>query len=180
MFVCVRGMFTVASVVFFRAANVGGFQVFKPAVLAKELAEMDVVNIGAAGTFVVRTGTSAKEIAAAIAARVPFEPDLMICRAAAVLALAESEVFAGAPEDADPMLTVMRGKPTKAPRLPIEKPAEDWQVRLLTVTGPFVLSLRRPRQPGIYPNAVAEKEFGVPATTRKWSTVAAIVRALRS
>ena len=43
-----------AFVVFLRAVNVGGHQTFRPSVLAKELSEYDVVNIGAAGTFVVR------------------------------------------------------------------------------------------------------------------------------
>src|ERR1700704_5607440 len=43
-----------SSVVFFRAVNVGGYQKFQPGKLAKELAEFGVVNIGAAGTFVVR------------------------------------------------------------------------------------------------------------------------------
>jgi len=37
-----------ASVVFFRAVNVGGHQKFQPGKLAKKLAEFGVVNIGAA------------------------------------------------------------------------------------------------------------------------------------
>ena len=43
-----------ASVVFFRAVNVGGHQTFQPAKLAKELSQSGFVNIGAAGTFVER------------------------------------------------------------------------------------------------------------------------------
>ena len=43
-----------ASVVFFRAVNVGGHQKFQPSVLAKKLANFGVVNVGAAGTLVVR------------------------------------------------------------------------------------------------------------------------------
>ena len=43
-----------ALIVFMRGVNVGGHKSFQPSVLAKELAEFDVVNIGAAGTFVVR------------------------------------------------------------------------------------------------------------------------------
>ena len=43
-----------ASVVFFRAVNVGGHQRFQPSILAKQLADFGVVNVGAAGTFVVR------------------------------------------------------------------------------------------------------------------------------
>ena len=37
-----------------RAVNVGGFQACRPSVLAKKLEDLNVVNIGAAGTFVVK------------------------------------------------------------------------------------------------------------------------------
>ena len=37
-----------ALVVFMRAVNVGGYQKFQPAALAKKLADLDVLNIGAA------------------------------------------------------------------------------------------------------------------------------------
>jgi hypothetical protein len=43
------------SVVFLRAINVGGTNRSQPALIAKELAKFDVVNIGAVGTFVVRS-----------------------------------------------------------------------------------------------------------------------------
>lgn len=43
-----------ASVVFLRGVNVGGHKAFQPSAVARDLADLDVVNIGAAGTFVVR------------------------------------------------------------------------------------------------------------------------------
>ncbi len=43
-----------AVVVFLRGVNVGGHRTFRPSLLAKELHDYDVVNVGAAGTFVVR------------------------------------------------------------------------------------------------------------------------------
>ncbi|MBI3694456.1 MAG: hypothetical protein HY238_06415, partial [Acidobacteria bacterium] len=43
-----------ALVVFMRGVNVGGHKAFQPSVLARELAAFDVVNVGAAGTFVIR------------------------------------------------------------------------------------------------------------------------------
>src|SRR6185295_12228721 len=43
-----------AVVVFLRGVNVGGHRRLRPSVLAKELERLDVVSIGAAGTFVVR------------------------------------------------------------------------------------------------------------------------------
>jgi hypothetical protein len=47
-----------SSVVFLRAVNVGGHQKFQPSKLAKELERFGVVNLGAAGTFVVRENVS--------------------------------------------------------------------------------------------------------------------------
>ena len=43
-----------ALVVFLRGVNVGGHRTFRPAALVKDLAHLDAVNIGAAGTFVIR------------------------------------------------------------------------------------------------------------------------------
>ena len=68
-----------ASVVFFRAVNVGGHQTFQPGKLANELAEFDVVNIGAAGTLVVREKVSQAKLRDEIWRRLPFKPELMIC-----------------------------------------------------------------------------------------------------
>ena len=55
------------SVVFLRAVNVGGTNRCQPAQIAKELAKLDVVNIGAVGTFVVRQNVSESALRAAIA-----------------------------------------------------------------------------------------------------------------
>jgi uncharacterized protein (DUF1697 family) len=41
-----------ALVVFLRGVNVGGHRTFRPSILARELSDYGVVNVGAAGTFV--------------------------------------------------------------------------------------------------------------------------------
>ena len=46
------------SAVFLRGVNVGGHRTFRPSILAKELSKLDIVNVGAAGTFVVRARIS--------------------------------------------------------------------------------------------------------------------------
>ena len=69
-----------ASVVFFRAVNVGGHQTFQPGLLAKELADLEVVNIGAAGTFVVRQNVSAVKLRDEIVRRLLFRPELICAR----------------------------------------------------------------------------------------------------
>src|SRR3970040_890978 len=44
----------VALVVLLRGVNVGGHRTFRPTTLTKQLKHLDAVNIGAAGTFVIR------------------------------------------------------------------------------------------------------------------------------
>ena len=51
-------------VVFFRGINVGGHRTFRASILARELAAYDGVNVGAAGTFVVRKPGSRAEFLA--------------------------------------------------------------------------------------------------------------------
>ena len=166
-----------ASVVFFRAVNVGGHQRFQPGLLAKELREFGVVNIGAAGTFVVRESVSRTKLRDAILSRLPFKPELMICPAADVLKLARSEPFRDAPntKDVTRYVSVMDKAPRTPPPLPLELPAgKHWGIRVIAVIGRFALSIRRPGQKDFYPNAVIEKQFAVSATTRNWNTIAAI------
>jgi uncharacterized protein (DUF1697 family) len=44
----------VALVVLLRGVNVGGHRTFRPTTLAEQLRHLDAVNIGAAGTLVIR------------------------------------------------------------------------------------------------------------------------------
>ena len=82
-------------VVFLRAANVGGKNVFRPAQLAASLAHLEIVNVGAAGTFVVRAGASAAAIRREILARLPFEPAIAVRPGSEVVALVRSDPFRG-------------------------------------------------------------------------------------
>lgn len=166
---------------FFRSANVGGHQKFKPSILARELEEFDVVSIGAAGTFVVRKNVSRAKLQIEILRRLPFQPELMICPSRDVIELARSNPFqSGAPvENARPFVSVMRKVPKAGPHLPIERPVgSNWEVTLIEIRGRFALSLRRSGPKGVYPNAVVEEHFGTSATTRSWNTIGAIIAVL--
>ena len=168
-----------ASVVFFRAVNVGGHQTFQPGALARELAEFGVVNLGAAGTFVVREPLGQATLRAEILRRLPFQPELMICPAREVLALARSEPFAGAPagKEIGRFVSVMQKAPRARPRLPFDQPAGKWEVRIIGIVGRFALTVRRLGK--TYSNAVVEKSFGVPATTRNWNTIETLCEILK-
>ena len=85
---------------FLQGVNVAGHQKFQPGKLAKELGRFGVVNIGAAGTFVVRENVSQSELRDEILRRLRFKPELMICPARDVLALARGNWF-GVPVNSD-------------------------------------------------------------------------------
>ena len=164
-----------ASVVFFRALNVGGHQICRPAALARELAEFGVVNVGAAGTFVVRNPVGAARLRAEILRRLPFAPALAICPARDVLAVLSAPLFREPPTEkgVERYFSVLEKAAKPIPPLPCEQPpGGKWEVRLVAVVGRFVLSLRRPGD--TYANAVVEKYFKIPATTRNWNTLATI------
>jgi uncharacterized protein (DUF1697 family) len=168
-----------------RGVNVGGHKTFRPNVLAKELAGLGVINIGAAGTFVVRAKISQASLRAEFQKALPFEPELIFCPAREVIALAESDPFRRAPAESKDLrhyVTVMPKPLRLRPCLPLEQPGgTKWEVKIIGITGRFVLSLWRRTGKGIvYPNTVVEKQFAVPATTRNWNTISAICDVLEN
>src|SRR5262250_629548 len=90
-----------SSVVFLRGVNVGGANLCRPALLAKQLNRFGVVNIGAVGTFVVRENVSESTLRNAIAKKLPFKCEIMICPARDVIELASTDPFAGHPSGPD-------------------------------------------------------------------------------
>ncbi len=173
-----------AHVVFLRAANVGGRNVFRPAQLAAALAHLEVVSVGAAGTFVVRRKAAAAAIRREILALLPFRPEVVVRPADEVLALVRSAPFGGVgfSRDVRGWVAALGGRPGARPKLPLARPAgKAWSVRLDRVEGAFALGLWH-RRPGgfVFPNQVVEDALGVPATTRWWETferVAGLVEA---
>lgn len=170
-----------ALVVFLRGVNVGRHKRFQPAALAREL-PFDVVNVGAAGTFVVRKPVAQAALRSEVLARLPFEAQAMICRGSDLVAMARHEAFAdGAmPGDAQRFVSVLAKNPRAVPPLPIVQPTgEGWHVRVVAVSGPFVLSFwRHLGDRVLYPNEVVEKTFGAPTTTRNWNTIRKVCQVL--
>src|SRR4030081_676156 len=90
-----------ASVVFLRAVNVGGTNRCQAALIAQQLAKFGVINIGAVGTFVVRENVSEPALRAAIAKKLPFKCEIMICPARDIIKLASNDPFSGQSSDPD-------------------------------------------------------------------------------
>src|SRR5438876_3572183 len=66
-----------ALVVFLRGVNVGGHRTVRPNILAKKLSDYGVVNVGAAGTFVVRKPSPKATFRAALLRKLPFEAEVI-------------------------------------------------------------------------------------------------------
>jgi uncharacterized protein (DUF1697 family) len=171
------------SVVFLRAVNVGGTNRCQPALIAKQLAKFGVVNIGAVGTFVVRGNVSESALRAAIAKKLPFKCEIMICPAKQIVDLSKENPFKGEQRnDIDAHVSIMAKRPAKLPDLPIYAPSKDkWEIKIVRVLATAVLSLRRKVKDGrLYPNQIVEKQFGIPATTRTWNTIEKVAKILKS
>jgi len=168
-------------VVFLRAVNVGGANRCQPALIAKELAKFGVVNIGAVGTFVVREDVNESALRAAIAKKLPFKCEIMICPAKEIVDLAKENPLKGeTSNDIDAHVTILARRPTKLPKLPFYAPSKDkWEIKISRVVETAALSLRRRVEHGhLYPNQIVEKLFGIPATTRTWNTIEKVAKIL--
>jgi uncharacterized protein (DUF1697 family) len=170
-------------VVFLRAVNVGGNNLCRPAVLAKELSKFGIVNIGAVGTFVVREDVTESALRSAIAEKLPFKCEIMICPARDVIKLTSNDPFSGQPSGPDitRFVSVSAKRLRPLPSLPLSLPADDdWLLKVIAIEDRFVLGLYRRQMKAIGYLGKIEKRLGVPVTTRNWNTMEKIVKVLQS
>ena len=170
-----------ASVVFLRAVNVGGANLCRPAELAKQLKKFDVVNIGAVGTFVVREDVSEPTLRAAIARKLPFKCEIMICPARDIIKLTSKDPFSRHPSGPEitRFVNVLHKSLRPVPSLPISLPsANDWLLKVIAIENRFVVGLYRRQMKAISYLGKIEKLLGVPATNRNWNTIEKIVKIL--
>ena len=169
-------------VVFLRGVNVGGHRTFRPSVLARELSEYDVVNIGAAGTFVVRKPQSRAKFRAALVPQLPFEADVMLCDGRDLLRLETENPFGARPSPSDIVRFVSILSKAGAVRasLPVSFPPDgQWLVRVIASEGQFVFGMYRRHMKTIGYLGQIDKLAGAPVTTRTWNTIETIVRILQ-
>jgi uncharacterized protein (DUF1697 family) len=171
-----------ALVVFLRGVNVGGRRTFRPSLLAKELGEYDVVNVGAAGTFVVRKSGPRAAFRAELLRSLPFEAEIVLCEGRDLLRLEAENPFEAEQPSPDLVRFVsILSKPGPArPSLPIAIPSDgEWFVRVIAFRGRFVFGVYRRHMRTIGYLGRIDRLFGSPATTRNWNTIRSIVRILR-
>lgn len=170
-----------ALVTFLRGVNVGGYRTFRPAVLASQLKQYDVVNIGAAGTFVISKPVSQALLRAEVLRRLPFEPEVMICSGKELMAAVDGCPFNGkiANSDVIQFVSVLLKAPRTLPAMPVQIPESGrWLLKVLSVRGRFVFGVYRREMKAIGCLSKLDKLFGSPATTRNWNTILAIRKVL--
>ena len=180
-----------SSVVFLRAVNVGGTNRCQPALIAKQLAKFDIVNIGAVGTFVVRQDVSEPGLRAAFARKLPFKCEIMICPARDIIKLvrqwtdspwrASKDPFSREPSGQDIIrfVSVLAKKLRAPPALPLSLPSDnEWLLKIIAIQDQFVLGLYRRQMKAVSYLGKIEKRLGVPVTTRNWNTIEKVAKIL--
>jgi uncharacterized protein (DUF1697 family) len=171
----------VASVVFLRAVNVGGANRCQPALIAKQLSKFGVVNIGAVGTFVVREDVSESALRIAIAKKLPFKCEIMICPARDIMKLTAKDAFVRQPSGSNitRFVNVLHKPLRSPPPLPLSLPPDDdWLLKIIAIQDRFVLGLYRRQMKAIGCLGKIEKLLGAPATTRNWNTIEKVAKIL--
>jgi uncharacterized protein (DUF1697 family) len=172
-----------ALVVFLRGVNVGGHKTFRPSMLAEQLKDYDVVNVGAAGTFVIRKPISQVQLRAELLRRLPFETEVMICNGHDLISLASGDPFAGEPPRPDVVrfVSVLAKRPRVLPSIPVSLPTDGkWLLRIVATQNRFLFGLYRRQMKAISFLSAIDKIFGVSATTRNWNTITTIINVLKS
>ena len=168
-------------VVFLRGVNVGKANRCQPAVIASQLSRLGVINIGAVGTFVVRGDVSESALRAAIAKKLPFKCEIMICPARDIIKLATKDPFAQQPSGPDitRFVNVLAKRLREPPVLPLSLPSDDdWLVKIIAIQDRFILGLYRRQMKAISHLGKIEKLLGIPATTRNWNTIEKVAKIL--
>jgi uncharacterized protein (DUF1697 family) len=171
-----------ALVVFLRGINVGGHRTFRPSVLARGLGGYGVVNVGAAGTFVVRKPGSKAKFRAALLRKLPFKAEVMLCDGRELLDLETDNPFGDelSRPDIVRFVSILSRAGGLRARLPVRFPADgEWFVRVIASKNQFVFGVYRRHMKTIGYLGRIDKLFGVPATTRNWNTILAVARILK-
>ncbi len=172
-----------ALVVFIRGVNVGGHKTFRPSVLARGLSDYGVVNVGAAGTFVVRRPGSKAKFRAALLRKLPFEAEVVLCDGRDLIRLETDNPFGAEPSRHDIVrfVSILSRAGGLRSVLPVTIPPDgEWFVRVIASKNQFVFGVYRRHMKTIGYLGRIDKLFGVPATTRNWNTILAVVRILKS
>lgn len=171
-----------ALIVFLRGVNIGGHKTFRPSILARELSDYDVVNVGAAGTFIVRRPGSRAKFRAELLRKLPFEAEVVLCDGRDLIRLEIENPFGTEPSGPDIVRFLrIQSRPGRGPaNIPFTLPTGgEWLVRVVALKNRFIFGEYRRHMKTIGYLGQLDKLFGMPATTRNWNTILAVVRILK-
>ena len=172
-----------ALVVFFRGINVGGYRTVRPSVLARELGAYDVVNVGAAGTLIVRKPGSRAAFLAELRQKLPFETEVAFCDGSDLIRLEMDNPFGAEPPrpDAVRFVSILSKAGRSKVSLPMAVPGGgEWFVRIIGSKNRLVFGVYRRHMKTIGYLGQLDKLFGAPATTLSWNTILSVLRILRA
>jgi uncharacterized protein (DUF1697 family) len=172
-----------ALIVFFRGINVGGHRTFRPSILARELGAYDVVNVGAAGTFVVRKPGSRAKFVSELRRKLPFNAETAVCSGSDLVRLEMENPFGVEPPRSDVVrfVSILAKAGRDKVFLPAALPQSgEWFVRIVGSKNRLVLGVYRRHMKTIGYLGQIDKLFGAPATTRSWSTILSVLQILKS
>src|SRR6516162_4506969 len=171
-----------ALVVFLRGVNVGGHRTFRPSILAKGLSDYDVVNVGTAGTFVVRKPGPRAKFRAELLRRLPFEAEVVLCDGSDLLRLEMENPFGSEPSRPDVVrfVSILSKAGEGKASLPSAIPkGEEWYVRIIGSKNRLVFGVYRRHMKTIGYLGQLDELFGAPATTRSWNTILTVLRIVK-
>jgi uncharacterized protein (DUF1697 family) len=174
-------------IVFLRGINVGGHRKFRPSVLAEELSAYDVVNVGAAGTLVVRRPGPRAKFLAELRRKLPLDTVVAHCTASDLLRFemqnpfgAETSRTRPARGDIVQFVSILSKTGRKKISFPAAIPRSgEWFVRISGSKDRLVFGHYRRHMKTIGHLGQIDKLFGAPATTRSWSTICSVLRILK-
>ena len=172
-----------ALVVFLRGVNVGGHRTFRPSKLAEALKHLDAVNIGAAGTLVLRQPMTQARARAEVTCKLPLVAEIVVCQGRDVTSLISKNPFEGhsVRQGVVRFVSVLSQRPRLMPSTPVQFPSSgQWLMKILARRGRFVIGMYRRHLKVIGYLGALDRLYGVPVTTRNWNTIEAIARVLRN
>ncbi len=172
-----------ALVVFLRGVNVGGHRTFRPTKLAVALKHLGAINIGAAGTLVIRHPMTQAQARAEVARILPFVAEIVVCQGREIVNLLSKDPFQG--QSVRPnvvrFVSVLSQRPRLAPSTPMQFPSSgQWLMKILARRNRFVIGMYRRHMKVIGYLGALDRLYGVSATTRNWNTIATIARVRHS
>ena len=151
--------------------------------LARELGAYDVVNVGAAGTLVVRRPGSRAKFIAELRRKLPFEAKIAFCDGSDLIRLERENPFRAEPSRPDIVrfVSILSKAGSGKASLPIVVPeGGEWFVRIIGSNNRLVFGVYRRHMKTIGYLGCIDELFGAPATTRSWNTILSVLRILKA